>query len=575
MNNTIKNTIKNKTKNRINHHSINAMLLLIFAIAVMFSACNLAVNGNKNSSTVGIENYEYRSVTGNTIQMRVLSNQAIIKTATDFDEEKLTDKGFTVSEKIELPDAVYRLVYAKEGVKTNTASAIKMLKTIDGIFHVEPNSVLKLIKPVKNALNNTQSIRAIGLDSQSEGNCEYPFRKTEALTAYENYHNQTKPVLAGIIDSGVTWAHEDFGGKDSSNVIVKSKTAFSGDSITEVSKYTNHDDMGHGTHCAGIIAGKVNGKGIYGSAYKSNVKLMSYKVFKKGSKKSGSTWAVYTSLYDFAKYVADNNITNSQKTVPVNMSLGGFSTEGLAIDVVNYALSKGVLPVVAMGNEGRVIASYPAVIPGVLPVGATNQHDKIASFSSRGSWISICAPGKSILSLSNSGTDKYVSMSGTSMATPFVTGVITYLIANGGHELTPLQMRAVLEETANQVGGVSYNTDGFNTTYGYGRINVNNAVRLVKGNTVNSKTLATVKAKYKEAVFTIITSAASTVYAYENDLNGQCVASVLTTVKKGETKAKCTIRIPYFKDSPPNFCFYSNGSIKTKTATDTTVDFTN
>ena len=130
----------------------------------------------------------------------------------------------------------------------------------------------------------------------------------------------------------------------------------------------------------------------------------------------------------------DSNFQITQKTVPVNMSLGNSIGSEYAFSILTNALMHNVLPVIAMGNEGRYTAAYPAAFPGVLAVGATNGKDKKARFSNNGAWISVAAPGESIISCGNSTTSSYVSLSGTSMAAPFVTGLISYLLLTRSEE---------------------------------------------------------------------------------------------------------------------------------------------
>ena len=130
-----------------------------------------------------------------------------------------------------------------------------------------------------------------------------------------------------------------------------------------------------------------------------------------------------------------------------------------------------------MGNEGRYTAAYPAAFPGVLAVGATNGKDKKVHFSNSGAWISVSAPGDGIKSCGIYGDDDYETMSGTSMATPFVTGTIAYLLSfTGAHDLTPYQIKALLEKTADKVDGAT----GFTDRLGHGRVNVYKAAKAIK-----------------------------------------------------------------------------------------------
>jgi subtilisin family serine protease len=105
----------------------------------------------------------------------------------------------------------------------------------------------------------------------------------------------------------------------------------------------------------------------------------------------------------------------------------------------------------------------------VIAVGSTDPQDIASDFSTRGAWISVCAPGSQIFSTFPNGL--YKTMSGTSMATPQVTGLFS-LIKSVHDTWAPDMIRTQIEGTADDLG-----TSGFDYTYGYGRINANSAVR--------------------------------------------------------------------------------------------------
>ena len=229
----------------------------------------------------------------------------------------------------------------------------------------------------------------------------------------------------------------------------------------------------------------------------------------------GSTYSVYSCLGDLAAIIAElrkepasrnasvfdglpHQVRTlpklTQKTIPVNLSLGGYAVSPYEVEMMSKALAAGILPVIAMGNNGKTIASFPAALQGVLAVGATTMYDTRADFSNGGSWISVCAPGAGIFSCGNGGRDwsntnsptvkqSYLWMSGTSMATPFVTGTLTYLLSIKP-DLSPYQLKTLLENTADKIDRSSpygqYDSRGFSKWYGYGRVNVLKAAEAVK-----------------------------------------------------------------------------------------------
>jgi hypothetical protein len=156
----------------------------------------------------------------------------------------------------------------------------------------------------------------------------------------------------------------------------------------------------------------------------------------------------------------------------INLSLGTNTTFVGPTDIqlaVNYAWSKGALVVAAAGNSGTNSLDYPASLPNVVSVAAVDQTDTRASFSNYGTGLSLSAPGVQILTLSANNEVHYLS--GTSLATPFVTGVAA-LILSQEPTLTNVELWNILNTTAVPGGG----TTGYNTQYGWGIVDAWNAI---------------------------------------------------------------------------------------------------
>ncbi|KAI9090833.1 peptidase S8/S53 domain-containing protein [Phlyctochytrium arcticum] len=209
-------------------------------------------------------------------------------------------------------------------------------------------------------------------------------------------------VDAYIIDTGIAIDHPEFQGR-----------AKIGKSFT--SENNDKDGNGHGTHVAGTIGSK-----SYGVA--KNVSLIAIKVL--DARGSGTTSDVIAGI----DYVAKTAPTTGRKSV-ANMSLGGGASSTLDKAVQN-AIAAGVVFAVAAGNSaGDACSLSPARVPEAITVAASDKNDRLASFSEKGKCVDIIAPGVDITSTWNNGNTNTIS--GTSMATPHVAGVVALALAEG------------------------------------------------------------------------------------------------------------------------------------------------
>ncbi len=236
-----------------------------------------------------------------------------------------------------------------------------------------------------------------------------------------------------------------------------------------------NDDNGHGTHVAGSVLAVQNGVGVVGMA--PGASLFSYKVL--SSSGSGSYSAVIAAL---DKIVADNaSGANTPRIQVANFSLGSSGDPGSTTKAAfDNAYASGVLIIGAAGNSGNPKGKsnnviYPARYDSVVAVAATDKSDKRASWSSTGPSVELAAPGVSIKSTwLNNG---YNTISGTSMATPHVTGAAALVFAAGavndanGTNGVADEVRALLDSTAKDLG-----SSGRDSLYGYGLVNPPKAV---------------------------------------------------------------------------------------------------
>lgn len=229
-----------------------------------------------------------------------------------------------------------------------------------------------------------------------------------------------------------------------------------------------HDDAGHGTHVAGIALSR---DATY-TGVAPGASLMAAKVLDANG--SGYTSDVIAGMEWCVKNGADI----------INMSLGGRTYRGVCdvdplAQAANAAVTNGVTVFAASGNDGSINKiSTPACAGHVIAVGAVDATDRRASYSNGGAKLDIVAPGTGITSLYP--TNGIRKLSGTSMASPHAAGLAALLLS-AQPSLTPEQIRQVVRDTAVDLGSI-----GFDTRYGYGRIDALAAYRSVTQTPISS-----------------------------------------------------------------------------------------
>jgi len=256
-------------------------------------------------------------------------------------------------------------------------------------------------------------------------------------------------VTVAVIDSGVDPSHPDLSSK------LVSGYNFLGGSTSDT-----HDVLGHGTAVAGVIGADTNNlNGVAGLGW--NTTIMPLVVV------SSSNYATYADIASAMNYAADHGAK------VINMSIGGTSYSSTLQSAVDYAWSKGLVVVAAAGNNSSSAAFYPASLNNVLAVAATDSNDLLASFSNFGNWISVAAPGTYIQTTTNGGG--YGNWQGTSFSSPQVAALAALIIAKNP-ALKNQQVVDLIKNNADDLG-----SSGFDSTFGWGRINAYRAVQAAQG----------------------------------------------------------------------------------------------
>lgn len=183
------------------------------------------------------------------------------------------------------------------------------------------------------------------------------------------------------------------------------------------------DNNGHGTHVAGTIAATENGTGVVGVAPQSDLLIL--KVLT-GSGRGRMDWII-----DAIEYATNWEGPNGERVRVMSMSLGGPSDIPELHDAIKQAVNQDIAVVCAAGNagDGREDTDefgYPGAYNEVIQVGAIDFERKLADFTNTNNEIDLVAPGVNILSTYLNG--EYARLSGTSMATPHVSGALALLI---------------------------------------------------------------------------------------------------------------------------------------------------
>jgi serine protease len=206
----------------------------------------------------------------------------------------------------------------------------------------------------------------------------------------------------------------------------------------------------HGTHVAGTIgADSNNGVGVAGVNWTSP--LLHVRVL-------GACGGFTSDIIDGLRWAAGLPVpgvpANAHPARVLNLSLGGRSQCSPAWQsAIDDVTARGAVVVVAAGNENRDAKDYtPAGCDGVITVAATDRNGSRARFSNFGAAVEISAPGVNVLSTWNTGTTTpgaatYAWISGTSMAAPHVSGVVSLMLSRNP-SLTPAQVLAILQQTA-------------------------------------------------------------------------------------------------------------------------------
>ena len=400
------------------------------------------------------------------------------------DEEEIT--AIVISDSNSISDLVNKLEKQKDIVVLKeykiipgllikgSAKAIKELTKLSNIHYIWENKRVYISWDKERDLNETLKLLETGKFTPT---LNQSVRLIQATELWKLGYNGSG-ILVAVLDTGIDYTHPDLDDMDDNPNTTDPKVIYSVSFVDfdydGVPDETPMDGFGHGTHVAGIIAGTgkaSNGtyKGVAPGAYLMNVKVL--------SNYGWGDWSWIISGIEYATYGEDGIIGTGDEADIISMSLGGPGTPWDPISMaVNNAWDLGVIVVIAAGNEGSdyFTVGSPGLAEKAITVGAVDKTRHIAQFSSRGPTPDlrmdpdIMAPGVGIVStvpysLYNS---YYAAFSGTSMATPHVSGALALLLEAFPTASNNLLKEAILS-TAEDLNLGSYDQGaGFLNVYG-------------------------------------------------------------------------------------------------------------
>jgi subtilisin family serine protease len=344
-------------------------------------------------------------------------------------------------------------VYQKVGIIDATLPQISvaLLRVLPGIDFVEPNSQV-VVAPASVQDGGTDNFTGSSHTASNEYSHSWGLSAI-GVKAVHDAGFMGKGVKVAELDTGIDYKHPDLAANYMGGINLVN------------GNNDPMDDNGHGTHVAGIIAAARNNFGTIGVAPQASL----YAVKVSDSQGKGT----FDLLVQGINWAIENHMN------VITMSITGSDGSEALKQAVTVAHDKyGIVLVAAVGNGSSGGVLYPAEYDAVIGVGSVTRDGSRSSFSLTGNKVELVAPGSGINSTWFDG--KYKVLSGTSMATPFVTGTVALILGSderlwkssgltdGDGKWTPEEVRNVLDHMTKHLG-----SPGRNDQYGYGELSLN------------------------------------------------------------------------------------------------------
>jgi len=325
-----------------------------------------------------------------------------------------------------------------------------------GTWHVGKEGYCVWEKGVGEALSFLGMSNFLSRDikvGESESNLGWGLQSLSIKNFWQAAGNKGENITIAILDTGISSIHPEFDFTNITRINV-----LNGDNVAE-------DTNGHGSHVAGIIGAQ--GKKVTGASPKA--KLLIIKIAE-----TIESWDI------------DNVVKGVQHAIDARADIisisGEFSELDTKIEIlrkkITEATAKGIITIASAGNNFNdfPVESYPAAFDECVSVGSIKQDGTRADSSSHSTKLDVVSPGEEIYS-TWLGINYHVE-SGTSMATPLVSGIVAVIKSFAktklSRNLTPSEIQIILNKSADDVG-----THGFDTSYGFGIINPSKALKML------------------------------------------------------------------------------------------------
>ena len=352
---------------------------------------------------------------------------------------------------------VYRLILQED--RDLPSQLIRQISLLPIVESVQPGEVasVPLPSPIPVAMSTETDLHS---------------RQAIYLEQAHQFTQGDPSIIVAVLDTGVTLTHPEFkdallSGYDFVDII-DGASKFVGDYLG--ADDIPDDEVGHGTHVAGIIASKGLAMpiGVVPKCRILPVRVLA--AMERNGRRVGA--GLVDNINSGIKWAVD------QGAQVINMSLGIPHTGGGLPhqEVVDYAQHKGVTIVAASGNDGQEQLYYPGALPHVIAVGAFDEQGEVTNFSTYGKQVSLVAPGTNIYStyLHND----YSFSTGTSHASPFVAGAVallkSYALKKRGTMVTDAQVKHILKHTADKLDQRFKHRKA-----GFGKLNLIDALKLL------------------------------------------------------------------------------------------------